>query len=424
MTGKAPATGKGDPGRDVQDIVRLFGPGIMELLEKTRKVELEQVEIRIGELEIRLPASLFNTVANGNPGTPRVISPPKKQKPRDLLREEFSEEIPRYPGNVREVTLGATRAAGGTRGKALVIGGAVQVPFADRNNPLPRPPVIALDVFDTRVPMPKALKEHVQEVLDDPAAWARLNVEKYGADAVTVHLLSTDPLLGNTSPRDASRTVEEVLQAVDVPLIIGGCGDPGKDAATFCEIAAMAEGERLLLNSVTADMAESKTLEPVAKAAGRYGHNLLAFTGLDLNSAKELNRRIYPFLPEDRIVMDLTTVALGYGLEYAFTIHERARLAALLGDTELQHPTISGSTNAWAAREAWMDLGEGFGKKELRGPLWETLTAMTLMLAGVDIFMMMHPLAVSSLRRMAEQMARTDNPGPDHGMDWVTVPLG
>ena len=70
--------------------------------------------------------------------------------------------------------------------------------------------------------------------------------------------------------------------------------------------------------------------------------------------------------------MDLTTVALGYGLEYSFTIHERARHAALMGDDELQQPTISAASNAWVAREARTKMDEKFGPREFRGPLWET----------------------------------------------------
>ena len=65
----------------------------------------------------------------------------------------------------------------------------------------------------------------------------------------------------------------------------------------FAEIAEMADGERLLLNSVTLDMAEAKTLPTVAKAARDHGHVLLAFTGLELNNAKELNRRLYEYHP-------------------------------------------------------------------------------------------------------------------------------
>jgi acetyl-CoA decarbonylase/synthase complex subunit delta len=185
----------------------------------------------------------------------------------------------------------------------------------------------------------------------------------------------------------------------------------------------MAAGERLLLNSVTLDMAEAKTLESVATAAKENGHVLLAFTGLELNNAKELNRRLYEYLPPEQIVMDLTTVALGYGLEYSFTIHERARYAALMGDTELAHPVISAATNAWAAREAWMKMPPEYGARELRGPIWETINAVTLLLAGIDLFLMMHPAAVLTLKDIISRLEKPSGSLPEPVTDWVGARL-
>jgi acetyl-CoA decarbonylase/synthase complex subunit delta len=158
----------------------------------------------------------------------------------------------------------------------------------------------------------------------------------------------------------------------------------------------------------------------VARAARENGHVLLAFTGLELNSAKELNRRLYDYMPPEDIMIDLTTVALGYGLEYSFTIHERARLAALMGDAELQHPTISASTNAWAAREAWLDMDPKYGSREFRGPLWETVNALTLLLAGVDLFMMMHPAAVHTVRSVASRLMQPAAE-PEPVRDWIRL---
>ncbi len=154
--------------------------------------------------------------------------------------------------------MGALKNNGGSRGKTITIGGSAAPAYADVSHPAAHPPAIALDVFDMPINLPKVLREHVQDVVADPAEWARMNVKKFGADIVTIHLMSTDPLIHDTSPVKAAQTVEEILQAVDVPLIVGGCGDPRKDAEVFCEVAAMAEGERLLLNSVTLDMADRK----------------------------------------------------------------------------------------------------------------------------------------------------------------------
>lgn len=414
--------------QDPTGLLRLLGPGIAELLAG-REIVLENVELDFSELELTIPVGGSPMFMPG----PGVRSPVQTQEksgidrslwPTSLFHESFTAKPDLYSARIREVTLGATRGEGGSRGNTVTVGGSMAPPFTHPSLPPAHPPVIAMDVFDTRVPMPKALKGHLSEVLDDPGAWAKMNVEQYGADMVTVHLLSTDPLISDKSPKEAAKTVEEVLQAVDVPLIIGGCGDPKKDALTFAEIAEMAEGERLLLNSVTSDMADAKTLEPVAKAADKYGHCLLAFTGLDLNSAKELNRRLYQYFPAERILNDLTTVALGYGLEYSFTIHERARVAGLMGDTELQHPTISAATNAWSAREAWMDLGPRFGSGDLRGPVWETLGSLTLLLAGVDLFLMMHPLAVSTMRDVSSRLIAGASAKPHDEADWVSARMG
>ncbi|WP_319580164.1 CO dehydrogenase/acetyl-CoA synthase subunit delta [uncultured Methanospirillum sp.] len=396
---------------DISGLLRLLGPGIAELLSG-KEIILENVELDLAELQLTIPVGGSPIILPGYPVAGAQPSPSsasasgidRSRWPSDLLKESFTPVSDTYPARIREVTLGATKGEGGSRGRSVIVGGARAPPFTDPGVLHAHPPVIAMDVFDTPFPMPRALKSHLTEVIDDPAAWARMNVERYGADMVTVHLLSTDPLIKDASPREAAKTVEDVLQAVDVPIIIGGCGDPKKDAETFIEIAEMADGERLLLNSVTADMADAKTLEPVAKAANKHGHCLLAFTGLDLNSAKELNRRLYQFFPADRILNDLTTVALGYGLEYSFTIHERARIAGLMGDAELQHPTISAATNAWSAREAWMDLGPRFGSPDFRGPIWETIGSLTLLLAGVDLFLMMHPLAVSTMRDVSSRL--------------------
>jgi acetyl-CoA decarbonylase/synthase complex subunit delta len=171
------------------------------------------------------------------------------------------------------------------------------------------------------------------------------------------------------------------------------------------------------------DMDEAGVLEGVAKAAGKHGQLVLGFTALDLNRAKELNRKLYEYVPEGNILMDLTTAALGYGLEYSFTIHERARMAALMGDSELQHPVLAGTTNAWAAREAWMKLGPEWEPRSLRGPLWETLTALSLLLAGVDLFMMMHPDAIKTMKKVTQQLMTRGKAKPEKIANWVNAKI-
>ncbi len=368
-------------------------PELLDLLTNFEEMELEDVEIELGDLELWFqPGAVV--------AAPGVLAPPKV-KPTTILEAPFTLPIDTYPGQIAEVKLGATKGEGGTRGKSIIVGGEKSPAFYTFENPMPHPPVISFDVFDSRIPLAKAVKMHVKDVLEDPVAWAKLSVDKFGADMITLHLVSIDPLNPKPStPKEAAKTVENVLQAVDVPLIIGGCGDPHKDLEVFEKVTEVAEGERLLISTVTLDM----DIERTAKAIKEHGHVALAFTPMDLNQARQLNRRLFEFLPKEQIVMDTTTAALGYGLDYAFTLMERARLAGLMGDPELQQPMSSGTTNAWAAREAWQKMDPEWGPRELRGPIWETVTALTLLLAGVDLFMMMHPAAVKTLKDVIKEL--------------------
>ncbi|PVX26691.1 MAG: CO dehydrogenase/acetyl-CoA synthase subunit delta [Candidatus Bathyarchaeum sp.] len=372
-------------------------PELLDLLKANEELELEDVDMVVDEIEFLYQAGVM-------PALQRMVA--SKVKPAALLDAPFTFPVQKYPGEIVEVTLGATKSQGGSRGKSIVIGGEKSPAFYTFENPTLNAPIISLDVFDSKVPIPKAVKTNFNDAIQDPVSWAKFAVDKFGAQMITLHLVSIDPLNPKPStPAEAAKTVEDVLQAVDVPIVVGGCGDPKKDLAVFEKVTAAAEGERLLISTVTLDM----DIEKSANLIKKHGHVALAFSPMDLNQARELNRRLLEYLPKEQIIMDTTTAALGYGLDYAYTIMERARLAGLMGDPELQQPMSSGTTNAWAAREAWQKMDPEWGARELRGPLWETVTGLTLLLAGVDLFMMLHPAAVRTLRNTVKRL--TDKKG-------------
>jgi acetyl-CoA decarbonylase/synthase complex subunit delta len=430
---------------------------LLERLAKFQEIELQNVEIEFDEVEMDLGAggggvnpaimsrmafefALIRDSANrmtqllGGGAIPpmgyvpqqqlqpqQVTAPPVPTKvlPTQLISAKTRIPKVEYPGEIVEVRLGATKAEGGTRGKSYIIGGQKAPSFYNFEVPPKNKPVIAMDVFDwPKISLAKAVKMHFREVVDDVAEWAKLCVDKYGAEMINVHLLTIDPLIENAPPKAAIKTVENVLQAVDVPISIGGCGDPHKDLEVFTAISEQLEGENLLINSVTLDM----DIEKSAKMIAEHNNTVIAFTSMDVNKARELNRKLYDFIPKSQIVMDTTTAALGYGLDYAFTVMERSRLAALKGDPELNHPLSSGTTNAWAAREAWMKMGPEFSPRELRGPIWETITGQTLLLAGVDYFMMMHPAAVNALKEMINNLMKGEK--PTDPTNWVSIKVG
>ena len=51
-------------------------------------------------------------------------------------------------------------------------------------------------------------------------------------------------------------------------------------------------------------------------------------------------------------------------------------------------------------KESPLEGDYSWGMREHRGPLWEILTGLTLSLAAVDIFMMMHPVSVAVLKEL------------------------
>ena len=98
---------------------------------------------------------------------------------------------------------------------------------------------------------------------------------------------------------------------------------------------------------------------------------------------------------------------------------ERIKLAGLLGDEDLQMPVLAPASNAWGAREAWMK-NEDIGPRELRGPLWETITLLTAMLAGGDIFMISHPATTRVAKGLVQDLlGKTAKGGVVE--DWVTA---
>ena len=84
-------------------------------------------------------------------------------------------EIPKekWAGKVREVTLGATAAEGGTRTRTLTIGGESTLPFLHFDGVLPHPPALAIEIRD-RPPTDWSPRLYSAwgEAMEDPGDWA------------------------------------------------------------------------------------------------------------------------------------------------------------------------------------------------------------------------------------------------------------
>ncbi|RLE51288.1 MAG: CO dehydrogenase/acetyl-CoA synthase subunit delta [Candidatus Methanomethylicota archaeon] len=354
-----------------------------------------------GKVEFLVEASPYGVRLLSIPTAPT----PEKPKIVELIKVKF--EFPTLPftGKIAEVTIGATKSEGGTRSHTIKIGGSASMPFFLFAETPPNPMAASLDVFDMPA-APRPVKDVYGDAINDPAEWARVAVQKFGANLISFHLISTDPGIKDTPVSEAVKAVENVLQAVKVPLIIGGSGNPEKDTKLFTKLAEVTSGERVVFNSVTLDMDIEKTVKPIKE----HGHDLIALAFIDINQAKDLCRKsMEAGLPKNRLILDPTTGALGYGIEYSFSIMERIRLSALLGEEVLQVPMCSASSNAWAAREA-RSKDPALGPRKIRGPLWEASTAIIALLAGTDLFMMLHPKAMHTVRMFAEALRKARKP--------------
>jgi acetyl-CoA decarbonylase/synthase complex subunit delta len=308
-------------------------------------------------------------------------------------------EIPveKWSGAVRTVTLGAT-GDGGTRTSTVTVGGETTLPFLHFEGSMPQKPVVAVEVQD-RYP-----EEWSAEALaawgddaKDPATWAKKAVE-LGADLIALKLRSTHPDLGDTSPADAAATVKAVLAAVGVPLIVYGPGVVDKDNDVLVAVADATKGERLVLATC-----EDKNYRTIVAAALGNGHLVVAQTPIDVNLAKQLNILISDMgLGLERVLMDPTTGAVGYGLEYTYSVMERLRLAALNGDGMTQQPMIcSAGEEAWRQKEARAAEGvpEAWGDYAARAVIWEVTTATALLHSGADILVLRHPKSIAQMQQ-------------------------
>ncbi len=304
----------------------------------------------------------------------------------------------KWTAGIRTVKIGAVKAEGGTRGRAVTIGGQTGIPFLGFEGAVPNPPAIAVDVLD-RAPedWPAELAKVYRDVWSDPAPWARRAVE-LGADLINLRLAGTHPDGGNRSADDAVGTVKAVLQAVDLPLIIWGCDVPAKDQVVMPRVAEAAKGENCLLGAVT-----EKEYRTLAAAAQACGHKLIALSPIDINKTKQVNILVSDTgYPLENIVIYPTTAALGYGMEYVYSVLERGRLAALTGDRLMAQPVILDvGYEAWRAKEAKSgdEAAVAWGPAAERGPVWEAVTATNLLQGGADLVVMRHPKAIAAVRK-------------------------
>jgi len=293
----------------------------------------------------------------------------------------------------------------GTGDKALAIGGENTLPFLSFEGEQPNRPVIAYEIQDCPPDdWPDTVKEVYKDVSGDPVTWAKHCQDKLGAKAIALRLVSTHPDRGDKSAEDASKTIKDVLAAINVPLIILGSNNIEKDALVLVAAAEAASGNNCIIGK-----AQEGNYKTIVAAALAHNHKLIAMSELDINLAKQLNILITQMgFDKERLITDPMCSGLGYGLEYTYSVMERIRLAGLMQNDATMQPPILGDVGmyVWKVKEVVApesDVPE-WGSLEERGIIWETVTATSMVLAGTNLLLMRHPQAIDHVEKTIDEL--------------------
>jgi acetyl-CoA decarbonylase/synthase complex subunit delta len=298
---------------------------------------------------------------------------------------DYKAPVEAYTGVVREVTIGKGN-------KSLKIGGENILPlhfFDEGSNP--NPARFALEILDMEPQdWPEHLLQPFKDAISDPIRWAK-RCEELGADAVFLRLVSTDPAVKDSPAEEAAALAKKVAEAINIALVIYGSGDDKKDAEVLPKVAEACDGMNLLIGPV-----QKENYEIVGKALLDHGHNASALSPLDINLLKELNVKLGKFFPSDKIVIDPESAALGYGMEYSFSLMERVKqIGIITKDNMTMMPIIADvGGECWKTKQA--------KETKEQGLLWEGMTALSLILAGANIIVFRHPETLKLIKETTE----------------------
>ncbi|MGD0883499.1 MAG: acetyl-CoA decarbonylase/synthase complex subunit delta [Thermodesulfovibrionales bacterium] len=302
-----------------------------------------------------------------------------------------------FPGKVFEVKIGTDKTA--------VFGGENVATFHSFEGNVPNRPLIAYEIQD--VP-PDDWPDTVRRVYDgvsaDPVTWAKHCQNELHAKALALRLIGTHPDRANRSPEEAAKIVKDVLAAITVPLIILGSNQAEKDAAVLIAVAEAAKDKNCIIGK-----AQEANYKTIVAAAMANNLKLIAMSELDINLSKQLNILITQMgFDKERLITDPMCSALGYGIEYTYSVMERIRLAALTQNDTTMQPPLLGDVGmyVWKLKETQASESDlpHWGSLQERGIAWETTTAGALLIAGAELLVMRHPAAIQSIEKFIDEL--------------------
>ncbi len=251
--------------------------------------------------------------------------------------------------------------------------------------------LIALEVFYN---IPKGtssiLKSAMADVINNPKDWAEF-ADKTNTDLVNIKFnIETEDEIDN-----GVEFCKKITEKIQKPIIITAADKKNIDKILIPKLAQAAQKQ------CTIGVIEEDIYKDVIDSLKDTAHNIIARSPIDINLAKQINILLTEAgIAPERIIIDPNIGGLGYGLDYAYSIIERIKLAGLEGDEMLNMPIIAFvGEESWKTKEAKAEsVDPGWGKMETRAVNWELLTACSMITAGANIVSILHPDVVDELK--------------------------
>lgn len=285
-----------------------------------------------------------------------------------------------YKTAIREIDL-----------NGLTIGGENSLIFMHSETQKTAKPLIACEILTNIAPnYPQMLKDIWGESIYNPVECVKSALEKnFSALVIRFNIENCENI--DAEIEKSKEQLKEILKITDLPLFLIGTFRREVDTKLLPELAKTAN------RKCTIGAVEEENFRQIAPIIKEYGHNIIARTPIDINLTKQFNILLTDLgFDADKIIIDPNTGGLGYGLDYAYSIIERIKQAALQGDTMLNMPVITFiGEEAWKTKEAKSNnVPAEWGNLATRALSWESITATSMLVSGANIIVMRHPEAI------------------------------
>lgn len=307
----------------------------------------------------------------------------------------FKKTEQKFSGKINECVIGVGDAA-------ITLGGEKNLPFLGSEG---NAPAIGIEILDSYPEdWEQCLVDAYGDVVKDPAAWAKYVQDNTEAQFIELKLASADPNGADNSVENCVEIAKAVADAIDIPLVIGGCSNAQKDGELLVQVSQALNGKNVILFSAVEDNYKS-----IGVAGNADGNRVSGESAVDINLAKQLNILLTQLgVDSGNIIMDVGTAAAGYGYEYVASTMDRIRLAALgQNDTDLQMPIVTNvGDQAWGVKEAVFSEEDApeWGNQEERGIDMEICTAASCLIGGSNAVIVKHPESAKVLKNFVKEL--------------------